>query len=320
MRVGTVVAVTAAAIGLSVTPAAAAPRPGPIGEPPPSIAGPLRNNGTGQPAEHTQRGQAGQTSTTLEPAIDCVSSPEQPNPVVVLGGFGAVGDIRGTLERQMAGITSGIRDLGGCAFIFGYGIIGPMQAAAPVAESAGQLRAFITKLLATTGATHVDIVAHSSGALVANYYLKFLHGGPHVDRATYLAPVTRGTTAATLIGGLDLPGSPEGLAEILNDATDPLRANVLAGVAGALDCLAGSQVNRALLDGGITVPGVIYSVLATHGDQVLTPPGPASFINDPRVENDYFEDLYPQAGMSSHATLPMTPEAAQWVTKQLLSE
>ncbi|MFF0636332.1 esterase/lipase family protein [Nocardia sp. NPDC004151] len=318
MRVGTVVAVTAAAIGLSVTPAAAAPRPGPIGEPPPSVAGPLRNNGTGQPAEHSQRRQAGQTSTTLEPALDCVPSPEQPNPVVVLGGFGAAGDIRGTLERQMAGITSGIRDLGGCAFIFGYGIIGQMQAAAPVAESAGQLGAFITKLLATTGTTHVDIVAHSSGALVANYYLKFLHGGPHVDRATYLAPVTQGATAAALIGGL--PGSPEGLAGILDDAADPLHPAIFAGVAGALDCLAGSPVTQALLTDGVTVPGVIYAVLATHGDQVLTPPGQASFINDPRVENDYFEDLYPQAGLSSHATLPMQPEAAQWVIKQLLSE
>ncbi|WP_433667511.1 esterase/lipase family protein [Nocardia sp. CA-136227] len=194
----------------------------------------------------------------------------------------------------MSGITTGIRDLGGCPFIFGYGIIGPIQAAAPVAESASQLESFVTKLLATTGATHVDIVAHSSGALVANYYLKFLHGGPHVDRATYLAPVTTGTTAATPIGALDLPG--------------------------ALDCLAGSQVTQALLADGVTVPGVIYAVLATHGDQVLTPPGPASFINDPRVENDYFEDLYPQAGLSSHATLPMQPEAAQWVIKQLLAE
>ncbi|MEU1205821.1 hypothetical protein [Nocardia sp. NPDC005825] len=252
--------------------------------------------------------------------LDCVPSPAQPNPVVVLGGFGAVGDIRGTLEMQMSGITTGIRDLGGCPFIFGYGIIGPMQAAAPVAESADQLGAFITKLLATTGATHVDIVAHSSGALVANYYLKFLHGGPHVDRATYLAPVTTGTTAATLIGGLDLPGSPEGLTAILDNPADPLRSTIFAGVAGALDCLAGSQVTQALLTDGLTVPGVIYAVLATHRDQVLTPPGPASFINDPRVENDYFEDLYPQASPSTHATLPMQPEAAQWVIKQLLTE
>ncbi|MEV0465429.1 hypothetical protein AB0I30_09850 [Nocardia tengchongensis] len=102
----------------------------------------------------------------------------------------------------MAGITWRIHDLGGCPFVFGYGIIGPMQAAAPVPESAG----------------------------------------------------------------------------------------------------------------------VVYSVLATRGDQVLTPPGPASFIDDPRVENDYFEDLYPRAGLAGHATLPMQPDAAQWVIKQLLSE
>ncbi|GAB0102075.1 alpha/beta fold hydrolase [Nocardia sp. JMUB6875] len=259
-------------------------------------------------------------SGTLEPALDCAPAPEQPNPVVILGGFGAVGDIRATLDKQMAGITSGIRAIGGCPFIFGYGIIGPMQAAAPVAESAGQLRDFVAEVLAATGAARVDIVAHSSGALIANYYLKFLHGGPSVDRAVYLAPVTKGTTAATLIGGLDLPGSPEGLASVLNDATNPLRDSVFRGVQGALDCLAGSRVTAALLDGGITVPEVTYSVLATRGDQVLTPPGTASFIEEPGVVNDFFEDLYPRAGFASHAALPMQPDAARWVVEQLLSE
>ncbi len=259
-------------------------------------------------------------SGTLEPALDCKPAPEQPNPVVILGGFGAVGDIRATLDKQMAGITGGIRAIGGCPFIFGYGIIGPMQAAAPVAESAGQLRDFVAEVRAATGAERVDIVAHSSGALIANYYLKFLHGGPSVDRAVYLAPVTKGTTAATLIGGLDLPGSPEGLASVLNDATNPLRDSVFRGVQGALDCLAGSRVTAALLDGGVTVPEVTYSVLATRGDQVLTPPGTASFIEEPGVVNDFFEDLYPSAGFASHAALPMQPGAARWVVEQLLSE
>ncbi|MGW2661545.1 hypothetical protein ACWCW7_11335 [Nocardia tengchongensis] len=78
-------------------------------------------------------------------------------------------------------------------------------------------------------------------------------------------------------------------------------------VAAALDCLAGSRVTRAILNGGVTVPGVVYSVLATRGDQVLTPPGPASFIDDPRVENDYFEDLYPRAGLADHATSQCSP-------------
>ncbi|MGW4246106.1 hypothetical protein [Nocardia sp. NPDC004722] len=141
-----------------------------------------------------------------------------------------------------------------------------------------------------------------------------------MDRAVYLAPVTKGTTAATLIGGLDLPGSPEGLAGVLNDATNPLRDTVFRGVRGALDCLAGSTVTTQLLAGGVTVPEVSYSVLATRGDQVLTPPGAASFIDEPGVVNDYFEDLYPRAGVASHAALPMQPDAADWVVEQLLSE
>lgn len=256
---------------------------------------------------------------TLEPAIDCATGPGRPNPVVLLGGFGGVGDIGATLEKQLSGITTGIRAAGGCPLIFGYGIIGPVHAAAPVPESARQVAAFVDKVLATTGAARVDIVAHSSGALVADYYVKLLHGDSHVRRMVQLAPVTRGTTGATLVAGLGIPGVPGGPAELIQDAANPWRDTVFAGLRGALDCLAGSEVTREVLAGGVTRPGVRYAVLATRGDQVLTPPGTASFIEEPGVLNEFFEDRYPDAGVAGHATLPMQPDADRWVLDQLFS-
>lgn len=258
------------------------------------------------------------TSSTIAPALDCVPAAARPEPVVLLAGFGAVGEITATIDRQMSLITGGIRAEGGCAYPFAYGIVGPVHAADRIPESAAQVAGFVDEVLAESGADRVDIVAHSSGALVADYYLKFLGGAPHVRRIAQLAPVTRGTTAATLSAGLTLPEYPGTPADFMETAglTAGLTANVPA-VRGALDCLTGSTVIAQVLDGGVTVPGVEYSVLATRFDQVLTPAGTASFITEPGVRNDFYEDLHPEAAPASHAALPMQPGAAAWVLDRL---
>ncbi|UGT45501.1 hypothetical protein LTV02_19850 [Nocardia yamanashiensis] len=260
-------------------------------------------------------------SSTIAPVLDCVPAAARPEPVILLAGFGAVGDISATIDRQMSLITGGVRAEGGCAYPFAYGIVGPMHAAAPIAESAVQVAGFVDEVLSRTGAGRVDIVAHSSGALVADYYLKFLGGAPHVRRVAQLAPVTHGTTATTLTAGLTLPEYPSTPADFVESTglAGTLAATVPA-VRGALDCLAGAAVITQILDGGVTVPGVEYSVLATRFDQVLTPPGTASFIAEPGVRNDFYEDLHPEAAPASHAALPMQPGAAAWVLDRLYGE
>ncbi|WP_157535267.1 esterase/lipase family protein [Nocardia inohanensis] len=257
-----------------------------------------------------------QASATITPALDCVPSPARPEPVILLAGFGAVGDITGTIDRQMSLITGGIRAGGGCAYPFAYGIIGPLHAAASIPESASQIAVFVDKVLATTGAGRVDIVAHSSGALAADYYLRFLDGAPHVRRTVQLAPVTHGTTAATLTAGLTFPRYPYTPADFIQS----LDAEPTPPFQGALDCLTGSAPVQRLHATGFTAPGVEYSVLATKFDQVLTPPGAASFIDEPGVRNDFYEDIASEAAPASHATLPMQPAAAAWVLDRLYGE
>ena len=46
--------------------------------------------------------------------------------------------------------------------------------------SAQQLKAFVTKVRQATGARQVDILGHSQGTLMPNYYAKFLGGAPYI--------------------------------------------------------------------------------------------------------------------------------------------
>ena len=66
------------------------------------------------------------------------------------------------------------------------------------ATIAQQLSAEVTRLLASTGAAKVDIVAHSMGSLSSRYYLKNLGGGARVDDWASLGGPNHGTSSANL--------------------------------------------------------------------------------------------------------------------------
>ena len=62
--------------------------------------------------------------------------------------------------------------------------------------TAQQIAAKVDSLLAATGATRVDIVSHSMGALSARYYVRNLGGAAKVDAWISLAGTNYGTTTA----------------------------------------------------------------------------------------------------------------------------
>ncbi|MFI1725529.1 esterase/lipase family protein [Streptomyces sp. NPDC020489] len=63
--------------------------------------------------------------------------------------------------------------------------------------TAQQLSAKIQSVLAQTGASKVDLVVHSMGALNSRYYLKNLGGTAYVDDFVSTAGVNHGTTTAS---------------------------------------------------------------------------------------------------------------------------
>ncbi|MFJ3307717.1 esterase/lipase family protein [Streptomyces sp. NPDC086549] len=70
------------------------------------------------------------------------------------------------------------------------------------ATTASQLATEVKSVLAKTGASKVDLVVHSMGALSSRYYLKNLGGTSYVDDFVSVAGVNHGTNIASLCGWL----------------------------------------------------------------------------------------------------------------------
>ena len=69
----------------------------------------------------------------------------------------------------------------------------------PIEDSAAQLKAFVDKVLAATGAAKVSMVGHSQGGMMPRYYIKFLGGASKVDDLVGLAPSNHGTANPLLL-------------------------------------------------------------------------------------------------------------------------
>jgi triacylglycerol lipase len=64
------------------------------------------------------------------------------------------------------------------------------------ATTASQIQTKVNSILAATGATKVDIISHSMGALSSRYYIKNLGGDQKVDDWVSLGGPNHGTTTA----------------------------------------------------------------------------------------------------------------------------
>jgi len=130
----------------------------------------------------------------------CRPSATHPDPVVLVHGLGA------TMAENWATISPLLVDNGYCVFALTYGLnpgeqyVGGLQA---MELSSQQLASFVDGVLASTGASKVDLVGHSEGTVMPQYYLKFLDGAARVNRYVAIAPLYQGTTLAGLNALLD---------------------------------------------------------------------------------------------------------------------
>ncbi|MFI5632751.1 esterase/lipase family protein [Streptomyces sp. NPDC051664] len=214
----------------------------------------------------------------------CKPSAAHPRPVVLVHGtFGNSVDNWLVLAPYLVG-------RGYCVYSLDYGQLPGVpffNGLGPIDKSAGQLATFVDQVLAATGAPKADIVGHSQGGMMPNYYLKFLSGAAKVNALIGLAPDNHGTT---LLGLTNLLPYFPGAEDLLNAHTP-----------GLADQMAGSPFITKLNAGGDTVPGVRYTVIATRYDEVVTPYR-TQYLNGPNVRNVLLQDLCP-VDLSEHVAI-----------------
>ncbi|MEV7423262.1 MULTISPECIES: esterase/lipase family protein [unclassified Streptomyces] len=221
----------------------------------------------------------------------CKPSAAHPRPVVL---------VHGTLANSVdnwLGLAPYLVNRGYCVFSLDYGQLPGVPffgGLGPVDASAAQLATYVDKVLAATGAAKADLVGHSQGGMMPRYYLKFLGGAPKVNALVGIAPSNRGTT---LLGLTRLLPYFPGAADLLTDKTPALA-----------DQITGSALLTKLNEGGDTVPGVRYTVIATRYDEIVTPYR-SQFLTGPDVRNVLIQDLCP-LDLSEHATLGLIDRIA----------
>ena len=186
----------------------------------------------------------------------CQPSSSHPDPVVLVPGTFA------DMADNFNSISPLLYDYGYCVFALNYGGSPgrPIQSIGEISASAAQLAAFVSRVLAATGAARVDLVGHSQGGMMPQYYLKFLGGAAKVSRFVALAPSSHGTS----LDGLVTLAGDFGLLGLTNRLVSP-------ACEACVEQEAGSAFLTHLNAGGDTAPGVTYTVIETRYDQVVTP-------------------------------------------------
>ncbi|MEU5363545.1 alpha/beta fold hydrolase [Streptomyces sp. NPDC005925] len=221
----------------------------------------------------------------------CKPSAAHPRPVVLVHGT------LGNSVDNWLGLAPYLKGRGYCVYSLDYGVLDGVplfHGLGPVDKSARELSAFVDRVLAATGAAEADLVGHSQGGMMPRYYLKFLGGAGKVNALVGLAPSNHGTT---MFGLTQLLPYFPGAEDLLTEATPALA-----------DQIAGSALLTRLNEGGDTVPGVNYTVIATKYDEVVTPYR-SQFLNGPNVRNVVLQDLC-SADLSEHVAIGLTDRVA----------
>jgi triacylglycerol lipase len=189
----------------------------------------------------------------------CTPTAAHPNPVVL---------VHGTLgNRSTNWQTYGplLKNNGYCVFALTYGATVPLPypgafgGLGDIRDSAAELGAFVDRVLAATGATRVDIVGHSQGTLMPNYYAKFLGGATKIDKYVSLAPLWHGTGATA--------SGPTPAMNAAFPSADPLA--LLGPAFGQM--ATGSEFLTQMRAGGVAVPGITYTNIVTRYDELVRP-------------------------------------------------
>jgi triacylglycerol lipase len=187
----------------------------------------------------------------------CKPTAAHPRPVVLV--HGTAGN-KNTNWRTYAPL---LKNNGYCVFALTYGvapdsppIVDQLGGMTRMQDSAKQLANFIAKVLAATGANRVDLVGHSQGTLMPEYYVKFMGGAKYVHDYISLAPLWHGTSTSDLTLIAKVFGVPE---------------DEVPTCAACAQFVPGSAFMNKIRTGPVAVPGIHYTNIMTKHDELVVP-------------------------------------------------
>jgi triacylglycerol lipase len=219
----------------------------------------------------------------------CTPTAAHPHPVVLVHGTA------GNKNTNWQTYAPLLANNGYCVFALTYGVypadglpLDQVGGREPIEQSAVELSAFVDRVLAATKATKVDIVGHSQGTVVPDYYAKFLGGAHKIDKYVSLASLWHGTNTGG-IAVLQAMGAAYGF--------DPISPIVAKYCGACLEMTTGSAFITKLRAGGVAVPGITYTNIVTRFDELVTPytsgiePGMHNIVVQNQCALDFAEHL-----------------------------
>ena len=241
--------------------------------------------------------------------FDCKPSGAHPEPVVLVHGLSA------NMSVNWSYISPLLAERGYCVFALTYGL-DPATAALdgpggviPIQESARELGAFVDRVLDATGAERIDLVGHSEGTYMPQYWLKFLGGFSKVDDYVAMTPLYDGTTLYSVDQLRDLAaqfGLEDAVVNTFGTATK---------CASCPQFIAGSPMQRMLTKDGAAAPQVDYTTIPTKLDELVTP-WSSGLIHGPGTDNQILQEVCP-GNTSEHAAVATDPDVAQLIFNAL---
>jgi triacylglycerol lipase len=240
--------------------------------------------------------------------FSCHPSTAHPRPVVLVHGLLA------NQTDNWQTISPLLANHGYCVFSLTYGTKPDVSfpgyqpgGLTTMEESAQQLLNFIDQVRDATGAGHVDIVGHSEGSLMPDYYVKFLGGDRVVRHYVGITTLWQGTNLAGL-ASIDQLGKAFGLSSGAEQA-------ISGFCASCPEFLAGSDFLTKLREGGIADPDVTYTSIVTRNDELVVP-YTSGIEQAPNMTNLIVQQQCP-LDQAEHVSMAADPVVAQDVLNAL---
>ncbi|QXC63079.1 alpha/beta hydrolase [Aquihabitans sp. G128] len=238
--------------------------------------------------------------------FSCKPSKAHPRPVVLVHGLLA------TMTTNFNSLSPVIKNAGYCVYALTYGAglgdpyVGGLGA---MEQSAQQLKAFVAKVRASTKAAKVDIVGHSEGTVMPQYYLKFLGGAAEVKNFVALTPLYDGTTLAGV-------SSAVAIGQALAPPVAALGTSLVGvGCASCPQFLQGSPFLKKLNQGGAGAASVRYTNVMTRYDELVLP-YTSGEMGSSNATNIVLQDDCP-LDLSEHLTVAFNPRVDRIVLNAL---